>query len=224
MTRTEFMAAILRRWYVLLAGGVATIATLAALLGGGGVYTTQVDVVMLPPSGEGQGNPIEGRSDSLIYFAAIVERELNNGAISDRYASAEATLAGAGVEHGYSVTLPNAGGQWQTNFGRPVLSVEVVDTDPDRVRAVLAEQIARVDTTVTQVQDAQGIPAQDRIVTGLSPAEPVVSYLGGSRSKTVLGVAALGVGLSISAALILDSWLRTVGSPVPARRRMARIR
>lgn len=54
MTRTEFMAAILRRWYVLLAGGVATIATLAALLGGGGVYTTQVDVVMLPPSGEGQ--------------------------------------------------------------------------------------------------------------------------------------------------------------------------
>lgn len=208
MTRNDFMAAMVRPWYLLLLGGVLTIAALGLLLGRVGVYATQVDVIMLPPTRDSPGNPIEGRSDSLIYFAAIVERELNNGVIENRYASAEATLYGAGVERGYSVTLPNTGGQWQTNFGRPVLSVEVVDADPDRLREVLAEQIGKLSQTVIDVQDREGVAPKDRITIGLSPSEPDISYIGGSRSKIVVGVAILGIGLSVSAVLLVDRWRR----------------
>lgn len=218
MTRSEFLAALLRCWYVLLVGGLLTLATMALLIGKRGVYTAQMDVVMLPPSAEGQGNPIEGRSDSLIYFAAIVERELNNGPIQDRFASAEATLAGAGVRQGFSITLPNAGGQWQTNFGRPVLSLEVVDTDLDNVRQVMAEQIGRIDQALIEVQDREGVAPKDRITSGLSPAEPVVSYVGGSRSKVVVGVALLGIGLSVTFALIVDRWRRGRPEPRPSTR------
>lgn len=167
-----------------------------------GVYTAQVDAVFLAPTPTDSGNPIEGRSDSLIYFAAIVEREFNEGQVTGRLATPDATLAGAGVRQGYTVTMPNVGGQWQTNFGRPVLSVEVVDSSPELVRTVLSDQVNRIRELTDGLQ--QSVAPANRIRVGLSPAEAQVAYVGGSRSKVLVGVAAIGFMVTVAALRLME--------------------
>lgn len=206
MTRSEFTTAMLRRWYFLLLGLLITFLAIGYFAVPQGVYSTQVDVVFLPPNEGVRGNPLEGRSDSLIYFAAIVEREVNDGANLTR-PSASATLYGSGIQSGYLISLPNTGGQWRTNFGRPVLSVEVVNPNETTVAKVLAEQLAKIEDTVTKVQAEQGVTSENRIQTGLAPSVPVISYVGGSRMRAALGIAAIGTALSVLITMGLDRFL-----------------
>ena len=219
MTRSEFVSTMLRRWYFLLGGLLCTFLAIGYFGVAPGVYSTQVDVVFLPPSEGVRGNPLEGRSDSLIYFAAIVEREVNDGANLTR-PSASATLYGSGIRSGYLVSLPNTGGQWRTNFGRPVLSVEVVDLDEANVTKVLNEQLAKVNDTVRRIQDEQGVAPENRIQTGLAPSVPVVTYVGGSRMRAALGITAIGIALSVLITIGLDRILSSsegVGSQFKRR-------
>ena len=117
-----------RSWHVLLVGLVCTLLAVLLAPSPKGVYWARVEMMFLAPPTVVE-NPLRGDPESLIYFAAAVEREFNGDTSYARAASASATLYGRGVRNGYSVTVPSGGSQWQPSFGSPKLTIEVVETE-----------------------------------------------------------------------------------------------
>jgi len=209
MTAARLIHVIFRRWYVVLA--VLIITGLATVAAGRveGVYSTQLDIVFVA---SGKSNSLQISADSLVPFAAVIERRFNGNSEAAALAG-ETTLYGQGVRSGWSVTLPNTGGQWQTNFNRPALSIEVVDSTPERVRAVANNLSARIRGLTLSEQVEQGVSAVNRVTTLESPATPAVTYIEGRSSRAKIGIIALGVGFALLAAVMIDRLLTRTRSP-----------
>lgn len=207
--------AVRRHWALALCGLVATVAVAVGVPARATpVYYAQTDAVFLPPG----GNPDDATAhrDDLVAFAAAVERQVNGGRPAMRLSSASATLYGAGVRQGSSVVLPNLGSQWQNSFARPVLSVEVVDSRPERVRQVRAQLLERIRRASVALQAQQGVPADARITVGASPQTAVVEPVGASRAgrlRAMVALGVLGVGVTVGAVVAVD---RRVGARRPA--------
>src|SRR6476619_1113941 len=90
-----------------------------------GVYWSDVHVRFVAPSSLTKENSLQVAGQSLIMAAGAVGQMVDdtNG---PRPASPDATLAGLGIRSGWSVTLPNSGGQYQNYFADPYLDVQVV--------------------------------------------------------------------------------------------------
>ena len=209
MTAARLIHVIFRRWYIVLA--VLIITGLATVAAGRveGVYSTQLDIVFVA---SGKSNSLQISADSLVQFAAVIERRFNGNSEAAALAG-ETTLYGQGVRSGWSVTLPNTGGQWQTNFNRPALSIEVVDSTPERVRAVANNLSARIRGLTLSEQVEQGVSAVNRVTTLESPATPAVTYIEGRLSRAKVGIIALGVGFALLAAVMIDRLLTRTRSP-----------
>lgn len=201
MTSSQLLRALLRRWYVMLACAVLTVVAISLAGTVQGVYRTQVDVVFLPTNST---NALEDQTDSLVHFAAIIEREFNGSSDTAGVSSSSATLYGAGVRSGYQVTLPSSGGQWRTNFNRPVLAVEVVDSSAERAREVRQGVLARIDALVRSRQEKLGVAPKNVITTFQSPEKPVVSYITGSPPRAAAALGILGTGIAITASVLVD--------------------
>ncbi len=132
----DLLVASARRWYVVLAGLVLTVGVLLLVHQTPGVYATQTNVVFLAPVTPHTPNTISSPTSGVISTAGLVERIVNKG-VEKSPTSGSVALAGQGVDDGYSVELPNAGGQWASNFNRPVLQVQVTGPSAERVRSEL---------------------------------------------------------------------------------------
>jgi len=213
MTAMQLIRVLLRRWYVLVAFGIITGAVLLSVSKAQGVYWTQVNVVFLPPFGI---NQLEDHTDGVVQFAAVIERQLNGNRTGVAQATTSGTLYGEGIRQGWEVSLLNSGGQWGNNFNRQVLSIQVVDSSPELVRAKVAEVGDVVDRLVRQQQDAQGIATPDQITTLESPSIAPITYVAGSNTRAMIGVITLGIALGAIATVGFD---RLVGYGRHRRRR-----
>ncbi|MBK4348509.1 hypothetical protein [Lacisediminihabitans changchengi] len=200
MTAAQLIRVVLRRWYVVIAVLILTAVAVVAAGRVSGVYSTQLDVVFVAPS---KTNSLEVSADSLVQFAAVIERRVN-GADAVAPLSGGSTLYGEGIRSGWAITLPNSGGQWQTNFNQAALSIEVVDSTPERVRTIANDLSAKVSALALQEQVDQGVAPISRVTTLESPANPVVSYIEGRSSRAKIGIIALGVGLALFLSVVTD--------------------
>lgn len=203
MTTRSLLSILGRRWYVLLLGVLASFGAFVAMEHAGGAYTAQTRVSFVAPGIPDVGQTDDGQLDTLVSFAAAIERDYHGGP-ADRL-SANVTLYGAGVTEGEQVLLPNSGGQWQMSFGTPALDISVVGPSPEWVRAELDRTVARV-KELTERQQA-GVTPADRITTLVTPAEAPIGYAGstkGMQARAAVVLLALGVGLSAGAAALLD--------------------
>jgi hypothetical protein len=215
LTLARAAVAVRRRWWIALLGTVLTAGAAVAVQHAPGVYYEQVDVVFLwPQPPENQENTFQYGSKTLIQTAGVVARAVG-GPEGATTASDTATLAGQGVEHGWSVRLPNSGGQWAFNFDQPVLSVEAVGTTPAEVTATAATAMARINAELTALQRAEGVPTSLMIRTRMSPPTPLLQYGQGSRGRAVLGTLLLGVGLTLAAVRLVDRRLRRRETDLP---------
>ncbi|MGO4383807.1 hypothetical protein [Specibacter sp. RAF43] len=218
MTRFELVRLLVRRWYVVLAVAVATVIGVGLLQPPTVVYGAKVNVMFLPPDGV-----LMDQTESLIYFAALVERTFNQGHAAPRVSSASATLYGAGVRQGYSVSLFDTGGQWQTNFNRPVLQVEVVDSGAAAVQTQLDAIFTKIDTIARQTQAEAGVKPAKMIRSNQSPSPPVIVRVGGSRSRVAAGMLCLGLGFAVGACYYTDRILARRRRRIPAALRGGRV-
>jgi len=179
-----------------------------------GVYYQQVDVVFLwPQPPQNQENTFQYGSKTLIQTAGVVARAVG-GREGATTVSETATLAGQGVEHGWSVRLPNSGGQWAFDFEQPVLSVEAVGSTPREVAATTSVAVTRINRELIALQQAEGVPTSLMIRTRMSPPTPLMHYGTGSRGRAVLTTLLLGAGLTLTAVRLVDRRLRR--RPPPA--------
>ena len=204
VTAVQLLRIIGRRWYVLLLVAVITGVAILLIHRVPGVYWTQVYVVFLPPK---SANALEDQNTSIVQFVAVIEREINGAGGSTHRASSSGTLYGEGFRSGWQISLPNNGGQWQNNFNRPALSIEVVDSSPEKVAEVAASLSSRVGRLAEQQQSEIGIAPGNHVTTIDSPSTPVVTYVQGSDARASIALAALGVVVGVLAAAVLDRML-----------------
>lgn len=217
MTAVQLLRILGRRWYVLLLVAVITGVAILLIHRVPGVYWTQVDVVFLPPK---TANALEDQNTSIVQFVAVIEREINGAGSATHAASSSGTLYGEGFRSGWQISLPNNGGQWQNNFNRPALSIEVVDSSPEKVAEVAASLSTRVARLVQRQQSEIGIAPGNHVTTIDSPSIPVVTYVQGSDARASIALAALGAVVGVLAAAVLDRILLERRNDRPDRARV----
>lgn len=208
MTFWELLVIGRRRWWATLLGLLLTMPFAAYAVRTPGVYSMQVDVVFMNPHGAADVNSFGWGGESLIGTAGVVARIVSKANADRQPVSDQAMLAGLGVKHGYSVRLPNVGGQWAYNFEQPLLNVEAVGSSPTEVRATLAATVQRINDELVRLQRAQSVGPDEMLRTRLSPPEPDLRYSNGSRARALVAVLIIGLGLVISCVVVAARWNR----------------
>lgn len=209
MTLARGATVVRRRWWIALFGVLLTVAAGNYVRHAPGVYYQQVDVVfMWPQPPQNQENTFQYGSKTLIKTAGVVARAVEGARAGAATVSETATLAGQGIRHGWSVRLPNSGGQWAFDFEQPVLSVEAVGTTPAEVIATTTTAVSKVTGELVRLQRDEGVPATLMVRTRVSPPTSLVQYGGGSRTRALLISQVLGLGLTLTAVRLADMRLR----------------
>jgi hypothetical protein len=207
MTAAILLRILGRRWYIVAIGLAIGLASLGAVRTSEPVYWTKAEVTFVAPDRE-PAYWIPGDDyASLVDFAAMVERRVNYDSASVDLTLSTGTLYGAGVRHGYSVTLLNSGGQWAKSFRWPVLSVQVVDSSAQKVKDVLGDVVKGINAASTELQQEAGVQ-QALITTLTSPSSPEIVFGGGTQTNRVKGAVfwmGIAATLSILSAVAIDA-------------------
>jgi hypothetical protein len=171
-----------------------------------GVYHQQVDVVFMSPQPQDSANTFQYSTQNLIKTAGIVATILNADRSGPKAATNTATLLGRGVHHGYSVRLPNSGGQWAYNFMDPMLNVEAVGTSAKEVQQTTNKVVSDINATLRELQAAEGTVPTAMIRTRLSPPSVTILYSVGSRIRALAATLLLGLGVTLAAVRGIDAW------------------
>ncbi|MDR6636657.1 hypothetical protein [Paenarthrobacter nitroguajacolicus] len=199
MTSQTLLRLLRKRWYVAFAVILLGLAGLGAIRAQEPVYWAQTEVSFVAPNSDPAYWIPGGDNAVLVPFAALVERRVNADSDSVDLVLARGTLYGAGVKQGYSVTLPNAGGQWAKSFTRPVLLVQVVDSSAENVNRVLSAVIDRINAACGALQKEMHVDSR-LIFTVSTPSSPEIIFGGGTQVDRLKG-AAIWLTLFAGAAL-----------------------
>ncbi|MFF2271636.1 hypothetical protein ACFVTX_05165 [Agromyces sp. NPDC058136] len=204
MTLWDLIRATLRRWPIALAGVIAVVALGYLATTDDGVYHTRTEVVFLAPSSELNPNSLRTTSADLIVTAGVVSKAITGPGRVTKFAGPDSMLIGTGVRDGWSIRLPDTGGQWASNFSSQVLVVEVVGPDAESVRAKQEELVGRIADELEELQRAQGVDPINDITSTVLPDSAVIEHVGGSRIRAVAGAAALGAGATFALVVLLE--------------------
>lgn len=200
MTVRELSYALVRRWYVVaFALLVATVGTYF-LQSGQGVYSTGTVVSFLLPN-ETALSSNSGLDDaSVIAFAGVVARKVNNGETPAIYSIYDAPLYGAGVRQGVVVSIPNSGNQFATNYQRAEVVLQIVGPSERWVARVQSELLTRI-VQISNAQQASVASIGSRIKASPVWSTEKISHVAPPRTAAVSALIAL-----LIAALLVGGW------------------
>jgi hypothetical protein len=189
-----------RRWAALVVavGLLLTVAITYRVVRKPGVFWAQTNVVFLAPVSSLYPNALVANSDGVIALAGVVGKIVDPDAAAARVVSPTVRLVNQGIRHGWSVTLPNDGGQWAENFDKPLLDVQAVGSTAAEVSGTVNRLVSQINLTLSGLQ-AQ-VPRVDRVTTQLSPSQVQVFYDPGRRLRALAASLAIGVAATAVAA------------------------
>lgn len=211
MTTGDLFRTLLRRWYVVVIGLLATFAGAVAVHGQEGVYTTRVDVQLIPPPTDTSlaETRLVDPNDALIALAGLIERELGDDEVDRREpVSPDTGLVDIGVVDGTLISLPNSGGQWGNMFNQPVLRVQAVAPTAEEAADRRNQAVASVRDVLERLQDQDGVAPRFRVASRLVPASPPVRYAAGHPTRATAVTGLIGLGLTCGAAVAMDRLMR----------------
>ncbi len=208
----QFLRACWRFWPVVLVGAVATAVAGYGAIRADGVYFARTELAFLAPQSAANPNALRTQSDSIIITAGAVAREMTGPAGLPKFGSTEVTLAGAGIRDGWSLRLPDTGGQWATNFASQRLVLDVVGPTAEVVAARQRHLVDEAVLTLEALQVSQGAAPQERITLLPMPESPVISHVTGSRPRALGMIAALGTSATVACVLLLERRRRGRGA------------
>ncbi|HEY3087702.1 MAG TPA: hypothetical protein VGJ59_06540 [Jatrophihabitantaceae bacterium] len=190
-----------RRWAALVVAlGLLLTATISyRIVRKPGVYWADANVIFLPPASSLFPNTLLNNSGGVITLAGVVGKMVDPDAVAARVVSPTVRLVNQGIRHGWSVTLPNDGGQWANNFDKALLDVQAVGSTAAEVSGTVNRLISQINLTLSGLQ-AQ-VPQVDRVTTQLSPSQVQVFYDPGRPLRAL--AASLAVGLAVTAVTAL---------------------
>jgi hypothetical protein len=211
MTALDLFAIAIERWRVTLLGVLVAALAVFATTTVPPLYFAQAQVVLLPPT-SAQPNGYTDTRESLISLAGVVGRSMPQADDASQPVSDGVTLLGEGRRDGFTVRQQNVGGQWEFRYDKPVLEVQVVGATPGEVTGTMGQALRAVESTLVELQDAQGVGPADRIRTAVNPTAPQVSERTGSAARAKIAAALAGL---LTTGLVLALLGRR---PIPAVR------
>jgi hypothetical protein len=196
-----------RRWYVVAAVILCMLPAFYLATTSTGVYYSRAQLLFLPPSNKVGGNALQSEAVTTVMYAAIVERRFNGNEGEQPLRTTDAPLYSTGLRNGYSVFLPNSGGQWQMSFQNPEIVIEVVAGDADTAASEMKRIAGRLRQLASEQQKSIGVYPEAYITTELSPAQPDVMYVGIRKSREMAAVAGLTGALALGVPLLSDRLL-----------------
>ncbi|GAA3796777.1 hypothetical protein [Cellulomonas soli] len=221
MTIWDLLVTMWRQRVAVLLCAVLSLAVLQAVATEHQVYNGRVSVMFLAPK-DAPGNALATTTASLVSMAGVVARMANGPHDAPRTVSAEITLASMGVEQGWSIRQPNAGGQWETRYEDPVLDVRSTGRTLEEAQMSMVVALEQVDAALTQLEDAEQVPQALRIRTELSPEMPAYTMQGGSRMRALAVTAILCAIATGAVALGVDAFRSRPPSRHGSRRARSR--
>lgn len=194
----DVLQALWRRWYVLAGALVLGVVASYFAVTAQGVYWSRAEVTFLAPTSAINPNALRTTSSDLIIAAGAVAKRVNGNATWNQMADPAATIVGQGVLDGWSVQLPNHGGQWSRVYPRQVLDVQVSGPTAEVVRERQQTLLDRIDAELAGLQE--GVAPTDLITTKVVPARPPVYYMHGDKARALLMVWVL-VGAGVLTAI-----------------------
>lgn len=216
MTLWDLIRAAVRRWPVLLAGALASLGLVYATTLDDGVYWSRTQVVFLAPASKAYPNALRTTSEDLIITAGAVAKAVSGPAAVTKYASPDATLVGEGIRDGWSIRLPDTGGQWAPNFAQQVLYVEVVGATAEQVGARQEEIIDQIAHELDRLQRDAGVAPVNDITVTVAPESTVVHQVGGSSLRAAGMAGLLGASATFAVIAVLETRARRRDAASPA--------
>lgn len=205
MTLWDLARAALRRWIVLVAGAAVTLGIMYGTTLDDGVFWSRTQVVFLAPPSTAYPNALNTKSEDLIITAGVVAKTVAGPDAVAKYASSDATLVGEGVRDGWSIRLPDTGGQWATHFAEQVLYVEVVGATAAEVEARQGEIIAQIAEELDRLQRDAGVAPVNDITVTVAPESTVVHHVQGSRARSAGMAGLLGACATFAVIVVLET-------------------
>ena len=159
-------------------------------------WNGRVSVVLLAPEGA-NGDAIAPTTGSLIATTGIVARRVNGPRVESETVSSDLTLTSIGVERGWSVRQPNAGGQWDVNYEEARLDVKSSGRTVQEASAQMTEALTAIEDALTVLEDSRDVNEHERIRLDLSPDRPVFTVQSGSRIRVMAGIGLAGLFMTL---------------------------
>lgn len=205
MTFWDTMAAIGRRWYVVLIGIACVAGGVVAIRDQPTIYYSRATVFFLAPASKVNPNVLQTRLQSIIITAGIVGKQLNGTATLTKVSGTEdVPIVDRGIADGVVIEIPDHGGQWSVSYDTQGLDVQVAGASPEIVRARQAVAFARLNQALKRIQDDAKVPTVDRITTRVGPATPPIIALRGQSRRAMAMVVLLGAALTMVAIGLLE--------------------
>lgn len=202
--------ALKRRWYVIVLLLLLVVPASQLAMKVPGVYYTKFNIDFQAPAGATKENALRTEASSTVHYAALIQRIYEGQHPNAPILPTRAPLFGTGLRDAVAVYLPSAGGQWQTNFNSPTITVEIVKENPEAVLSV-ADSITHDISRLAEVPQAEtGVWKKSQITTERSPAQPSVTYIAVRTKYALAVIGVLGLGIAISGAIIFDRLLRQI--------------
>jgi hypothetical protein len=229
MTARDFLAAALRRWYVVVLGAVVTVGVFAVVQRQAPVWFTQYNIVLVGPSGMEHESVLQNPLYGLQPLVGVVSTDLNDGHPPLLTGDVDATMVGMGFHDGVQVRVPNLGTQWRPLFSANYLDVQVAGATPDEVHELAQATSARVSEVLEQRQDELGVPTNLRASAVPSSADPPVYPMAGSRTRALGATGITGIALTAFLVFWLERWRprrrpAAAAEAAPSRRPLVRRR
>ncbi len=192
---SDFIAVLVRRWYILFIGIVLTgLAGVGVHTSIGPTFQANAAVVVLPPTSDsGTTSTAASRNPYLSLplgnTADVLTRIMATEAVRQELKAAHATSA-------YTIAL--------VSDGSPVLEIAATDTSAATATNTASVLVKTAESELEKLQVMQNVPKNSMIRASqlISPSEPDVLH--GSQIRALLGVAALGLILSVTACFVAE--------------------
>jgi hypothetical protein len=205
MTLSDLIAAAWRFRAVVVLGMIITVSAGLMSIEDRSVYWTRAEVVFLVPQNEYHPNALGESSESVIITAGAVAKSVLGPDRLPKYASPDVSLIGAGIRQGWSITLPDTGGQWSTNFDSQVLMIEAVGPSRQFVLSTADDLRGSIAESLRALQEVESVAPENMITIKASPNVPAIYRVSGSRPRALAMTMLLGGGLTLAAVVVLDA-------------------
>ena len=199
-----------RRWYVMVLLFALVVPAVQLAKDVPGVYYTKFNIDFQAPAGATKDNALRTEASSTVHYAALIQRMYEGRHPNAPIIPTRAPLFGTGLRDAVAVYLPSAGGQWQTNFNRPTITVEIVKDSAEAVLATADVITEDISAMAPGPQNEIGVWKRSQISTERSPTEPSVTYIGARNKYALAVIGVLGVVVAVSGAIIFDRALRQI--------------
>jgi len=198
---------VLRWWFAVLLILAAFIPAALTIRAATGVYYTKFEVVFQAPPGATKKNALRTEASSTVHYAALVQRLYQDQHRQTEVLPVRAPLYGTGIRDIEAVYLPNSGGQWQTNFNKSQITVEIVKSTPEAAQQRATEISQEITALAQEPQQATGIWQSSQITTERVAQSIPVGYIDVNTKYALVVLAFLALGTAFAGAMSLNKFL-----------------